>query len=53
MIVKIGKNETKIHDKSLENAVNEFACLKHKIDSLGDELKAYKEILQQSKRAFK
>ncbi|QMS60452.1 hypothetical protein IXZ18_10220 [Campylobacter fetus subsp. venerealis bv. intermedius] len=45
MIVKIGKNETKIHDKSLENAVNEFACLKHKIDSLGDELKAYKEII--------
>ncbi|EGU23639.1 Hypothetical protein CFV354_0552 [Campylobacter fetus subsp. venerealis NCTC 10354] len=30
MLVKIGKTETKIHDKSLENAVNEFAYLKQK-----------------------
>ncbi|AIR80158.1 TPA: hypothetical protein RPW15_001860 [Campylobacter fetus subsp. venerealis] len=45
MLVKIGKTETKIHDKSLENAVNEFAYLKQKIDSLNDELKAFKEII--------
>lgn len=45
MIVKIGKNETKIHDKSLESAVDEFAYLKRKIDSLNDELKAYKDII--------
>ncbi|AHE94385.1 hypothetical protein GZ989_003845 [Campylobacter fetus] len=45
MLVRIGKSETKIHDKSLENAVNEFAYLKHKIDSLNDELKAFKEII--------
>lgn len=45
MLVKIGKNETKIHDKSLESAVDEFAYLKRKIDSLNDELKAYKDII--------
>ncbi|CUU77025.1 Uncharacterised protein [Campylobacter hyointestinalis subsp. hyointestinalis] len=45
MLVKIGKNETKIHDKSLESAVDEFAYLKRKINSLNDELKAYKDII--------
>ncbi|MFW5606095.1 MAG: hypothetical protein ACOCMY_00035 [Campylobacter hyointestinalis] len=45
MIVKIGKNETKIHDKSLESAVDEFSYLKRKIDSLNDELKAYKDVI--------
>ncbi|EMH6587399.1 hypothetical protein [Campylobacter fetus] len=45
MLVKIGKNETKIHDKSLETAVDEFAYLKRKIDSLNDELKAYKDVI--------
>ncbi|QMS61887.1 hypothetical protein GZ988_005150 [Campylobacter fetus] len=45
MLVKIGKNETKIHDKSLENAVDEFAYLKRRVDSLNDELKAYKDII--------
>lgn len=45
MLVKIGKNETKIHDKRLETAVDEFAYLKRKIDSLNDELKAYKDII--------
>lgn len=45
MLVKIRKNETKIHDKSLETAVDEFAYLKRKIDSLNDELKAYKDVI--------
>lgn len=45
MLVKIGKNETKIHDKRLETAVDEFAYLKRKIDSLNDELKVFKDII--------
>ncbi|ANE33731.1 hypothetical protein CHL_0355 [Campylobacter hyointestinalis subsp. lawsonii CCUG 27631] len=45
MIVKIGKNETRIYDKSLETAVDEFAYLKRRIDSLNDQLKVYKDII--------
>ncbi|EAJ5692751.1 hypothetical protein IO424_000062 [Campylobacter fetus] len=45
MLVKIGKNETKIHDKRLETAIDEFAYLKRKIDSLNDELKVFKDVI--------
>lgn len=45
MLVKIGKNETKIHDKRLETAVDEFAYLKRRVDSLNDELKVFKDII--------